>query len=168
MPRPHLKPFQTLYPEKLSNGNWRAASGTRTVWPSRPANMPGLIVDQRGIDVVVQVIRPDGTVLADFNREARKDGREPAGVVADQATVYELRIKARYAKDPPGEYILCLSELHLATDAGGGDFEMHKLGVAAAKLDDEGKRHAAFNSPAGPWQLERSWRPTIPTSEMYC
>ena len=38
----------------------------------------GVTVEQRGIDVVVEVRSADGKLIAEFDSESRKQGREPA------------------------------------------------------------------------------------------
>src|SRR5262245_42847262 len=52
-----------------------------------------VVVEQRGIDVVVQARRPDGTVIADFQTEIRRDGQELVDIVAGAAGSYVLAIK---------------------------------------------------------------------------
>src|SRR5215475_12748342 len=50
-------------------------------------------VEQRGIDVVVQTRRCDGTVIADFQEEIRRQGQEQIDLVAEADDVYTLAIK---------------------------------------------------------------------------
>src|SRR5947209_14754367 len=104
-----------------------------------PGDFAAIILEQRGIDVVIQVVRPDGTVIADFDAESRTYATEFAGVVADASVTYTLRIKARYSKAVAGQYAIRVSEIRPATDAERSAFEMHTLGTAAGKLDEAGK-----------------------------
>src|SRR5512146_530945 len=51
--------------------------------PMATGEYAGLSVDQRGIDVVVQALGPDGKSIADFDAEARLQGPEFVGLLAD-------------------------------------------------------------------------------------
>src|SRR5262245_47798796 len=61
-------------------------------------------VEQRGIDVVVQTRRPDGSAIADFQEEMRRQGRETVELVADTAGVYTLAIRRAVGPDGTGAY----------------------------------------------------------------
>ncbi len=49
-----------------------------------------VIVEQRGIDVVVAVFDASGKLIAEFDADSRTDGRERAGVVAESASGYRV------------------------------------------------------------------------------
>ena len=57
-----------------------------------------VIVEQRGIDVVVQARREGGTDHVEFQEEVRRDGQERVEVVADDGGAYILadRTQSRY------------------------------------------------------------------------
>ena len=44
-----------------------------------------VIVEQRGIDVIAQARRPDGSVIADFKSPITRDGTERIDIVADES-----------------------------------------------------------------------------------
>jgi CHAT domain-containing protein len=102
----------------------------------------GVTVEQRGIDVVVEVRSADGKVIAEFDSESRRQGREQVGLTADSPVNYYLSIKSRYPKDPPAGYEVRVVEVRPATELDRALFEAHKLsteGLAAAgggKYDD--------------------------------
>jgi CHAT domain-containing protein/Tfp pilus assembly protein PilF len=75
-----------------------------------------LVVDQRGIDVVVQVLDPDGKVTTEFDSESRKSGEEWVSLIADSALNYDLRIRAKYPKDTPGRYAVRVVEVRDVTE----------------------------------------------------
>jgi len=58
-------------------------------------------VNQVSIDVVVKVLGPDGTQLAEFDSPAR--GPEPFSFTAEQAGVYRLEIRP-FLEDETGRY----------------------------------------------------------------
>ena len=76
----------------------------------------GVTVEQRGIDVVVDAGSADGKVIAEFDSESRKQGREQVGLVADSPVTYYLRIKAKYPKDPPAGYEVRVTDVRPATE----------------------------------------------------
>jgi CHAT domain-containing protein len=98
----------------------------------------GLTVEQRGIDVVIQVLDPAGKPIAEFDAESRKQGRELAGVVADPAGNYSLRIKPVYSRQAPGHYEIRLAEVRAATAADRARFASHKLAGEASARQDRG------------------------------
>jgi hypothetical protein len=50
-------------------------------------------VDQRGLDVVVRVEDAGGKLLAEFDRESRPDGSEPAIVIGDASGPVRVSVK---------------------------------------------------------------------------
>jgi CHAT domain-containing protein len=99
----------------------------------------GVTVEQRGIDVVVEVRSADDKILAQFDSETGKQGREQVGLTADSPVIYHLRIKARYPKDPPAGYEVRVAEVRAATEADRALFEAHKLSTEAAATAGGGK-----------------------------
>jgi CHAT domain-containing protein len=100
-----------------------------------------VIVEQHGIDVAVQTRQPDGTVIADFQDEYRRDGVEQAEIVAAAAAgTYTLAITA-----PPGSaasgafYVIRLVTRRVATDADRAIQESRGLRTAAARFERVGK-----------------------------
>jgi hypothetical protein len=53
-----------------------------------------VVVEQHGIDVMVQLLDNSGAGLAEYNSESRLTGVATLGIVADTAAVYQLKIKA--------------------------------------------------------------------------
>src|SRR5262245_10815205 len=52
-----------------------------------------VVVEQLGVDVVVQTRRPDGRAIADFQFELRRQGVEQADIVASEGGTYLLAAK---------------------------------------------------------------------------
>jgi CHAT domain-containing protein len=99
----------------------------------------GVTVEQRGIDVVVEVRSTDDRVIAQFDSETGKQGREQVGLTADSPVTYHLRVKARYPKDPPAGYEIRVVEVRAATELDRALFEAHKLSTEAATAAGGGK-----------------------------
>ena len=72
--------------------------------PDSRANAPRYPSLQRGLDVVVRVVAPDGTVLGEFDDEARDGRDEQAEVVAVASGIHtadrQSRLSARDAWRP--------------------------------------------------------------------
>jgi CHAT domain-containing protein len=108
------------------------------------AEYANLSIEQRGIDVVVQLLGPDGTLIAEFDSESRKQGKEIVGLVADSAVNYGLRIKARYSKAPTARYEVRVVDVRPATEHDRSAFEARKLSTDALKLEASGKFEEAI------------------------
>ncbi len=128
-----LRAGQTLERE-LSGGQEHRYS-----LPLAAGEYASLVVEQRGIDVVIELHAADGKLVADFDAEPRRQGRESAGLIADSPMTCLLRIKARYPKDPLGRYSVHVAEVRPATEADRALFEAHKLATAALALSGAGK-----------------------------
>jgi len=93
-----------------------------------------VVVEQRSIDVIVQARRPDGSVIADFQLEIRRQGREQADVVADVAGTYVLAITPAPGT-VSGSYTIRLGNRHAATDADRSMQEAQALRTTAVGLE---------------------------------
>jgi tetratricopeptide (TPR) repeat protein len=105
----------------------------------------GIVVVQRGIDVVVQVLDGGGQSLADFDSESRIEGQEEVGFVSDSAGVYRVRVKARYPRNSAGRYELKCLEVRAANEMDRGIYESHRLSTESGTLNDAGKYDEALD-----------------------
>ncbi len=103
-----------------------------------------VVVEQRGVDVTVQLVDSAGVWLADYNSELRTQGAETVDIVADSAGVYRLIVKANYPKIAAGRYQIQLVEMRAATDKDRAEFEAHKLATQAQSVRYSGKSEEAF------------------------
>jgi tetratricopeptide (TPR) repeat protein len=97
------------------------------------------VVEQRGIDVVVQVLDAQSKVLAEFDSDMRPMGRENVLIAAENAGTYGIRIKPRYSRAPAGAYELRSVEIRPATEKDRALYQAHRLATEAASLKDAGK-----------------------------
>jgi hypothetical protein len=74
-----------------------------------------VVVDQRGIDVVVTVFGPDGQQLAEMDTPGHAQGPEPVSVVAEASGEYRLEVQALNKEDAPGRYKVRIQEQRAAT-----------------------------------------------------
>ena len=99
----------------------------------------GLTVEQRGIDVAVQLLGPDGAALADFQDELRIGHAEPVEVVAEKAGTYTLLVKPGVATASPGSYAIRIVETRTARDDDRAIQEARALRVRYTQLIEQGK-----------------------------
>jgi CHAT domain-containing protein len=98
-----------------------------------------VIVEQRGIDVTVEVRGSDGGAIADFNDEVRNSGEEQIDVVADRGGAYIVAVKAAPGIVVPGAYAIRVAGRRAATDADRSMQESRTLRTVAARLDTAGR-----------------------------
>src|SRR6185369_6089020 len=76
-----------------------------------------VVVDQRGIDVIVRVFSPDGKTLGEFDSPNGANGPENVSVVAVMPGTYSLEVTPlSQAEDiAPGSFEIRMTELRAAT-----------------------------------------------------
>ena len=92
-----------------------------------------LLVEQQGIDVVVQLLGKEGEIFASFDSEYRKQGEEKIEMVAGTAGNYRLIVRATSKSAPAGLYEIRIAEIRAATR---NDRLLHD----ARKLEADSKR----------------------------
>ncbi len=75
-----------------------------------------LVIEQRGIDVVVRVLRPDDQQVAEFDDEIRPRGDETPEVVAEMDGRYKIQVASKRQDVSDGSYSIRFAELRDATD----------------------------------------------------
>jgi tetratricopeptide (TPR) repeat protein len=74
-----------------------------------------VIIEQRGIDVVVELFGIQGKAIAGFDLEYRTQGEEKVEMVSEAAGSYRLSVKASSKSAPPGGYNIRVAEIRAAT-----------------------------------------------------
>ena len=154
---------------QLTNQPSKAANGTddekdiRTLEPGKPIKreMAGgqqhsylvrlkdnqflkTIVEQDGIDVVVQVSGPNGKFLIEVDSERRLQGQEEAPLVAEVAGDYQLMVRPQLKSASGGSYQIRIEELRAATDTDRALQEGRKQYEESLKLERAGKYDEAL------------------------
>jgi CHAT domain-containing protein/Tfp pilus assembly protein PilF len=117
-----------------------------------------LVVEQRGIDLIVQQLGSDGKAIVDFDAEIRDQGEEKIEVVADTAGSYRLLVKAKYPRLPAGRYEIRLVDTRIPTEEDRLLYEARRKETASRQLAAAGKYAEAL--PPGEKALElqeRRW-----------
>ena len=95
-----------------------------------------LVVDQRGIDVIVRVFSPSGKRLGEFDSPNGDQGPENVTVVAIKAGTYRIEVAPLGQMDNPasGRYEIRITEIRKATDqelqAGNNEEQLKTKGLA--------------------------------------
>ncbi len=74
-----------------------------------------VVVDQRGIDVVVSFYGLDGAKMVEVDTPTDTNGQEPISLVAENSGVYRLEVRSLAKNAPSGRYEVKLEELRAAT-----------------------------------------------------
>src|SRR5262249_51993990 len=82
-----------------------------------------VIVEQQGLDVLVQVAGAGGRQLLKFDSESRPRGEEAVSLVADAAADYRLVVRPTQKGTPAGSYEIRIEELRAATET---DHALHE------------------------------------------
>ena len=98
-----------------------------------------LTLQQRGIEMLAELLGPDKSLLAKFNDEALPTGEQQISFVAEKTGTYTVRVKANLKAVPSGSYRMRLDETHKATDADRTVFEARKLQTQSSSLVTTGK-----------------------------
>jgi CHAT domain-containing protein/Flp pilus assembly protein TadD len=102
-----------------------------------------LVVDQRGIDVVVRLFGPDGELIAEFDSGPMLQGSDTASWVAEEVGAYRLDVMTRQKKAATGRYGIQVAELRGATESDRASFEADTLYREFIKLRQSGKYNEA-------------------------
>lgn len=103
-----------------------------------------VLVEQRGIDIVVKVIGPDGKQAAEFDSEIRNQGQEVIEQVAEMAGSYRLNVQATQKGASTGHYEIRVMELRAATEKDRALQEARRLSSESIKLQRAGKYDGAI------------------------
>src|SRR5262249_51122343 len=97
-----------------------------------------IIVDQRGIDVVVALINPLGVKALEVDSPNGANGEEPLAFIATSAGKYHVEVRSLDKSAPAGRYAIRLVEMRAATAADRALMEADKLTQKAVALRDQG------------------------------
>ncbi|HEX3084289.1 MAG TPA: CHAT domain-containing tetratricopeptide repeat protein, partial [Pyrinomonadaceae bacterium] len=117
-------------------------------------------VDQRGIDVVVRLLAPDGKLVVEIDGESRPVGQEVVELVSATAGVYQIEIEPRSRTLPAEHYEICIAESRVATDRDRSLDEARRLHWQARQAYLAAKYREAIRAEEDSLRLrERLWGP---------
>jgi len=98
-----------------------------------------VVVEQRGIDVVVRLLSADGKLLLQVDADPRKVGEEVVEFTTTGCGACQLAIEPRQKNAPPGRYLLRIAELRAATEKDLTLNEARQLNTQANRLWQQDK-----------------------------
>ena len=104
----------------------------------------GLVVEQRGIDLVVRAQTPTGKLIAEFDSEIRLQGPEQIELVADADGSYRLSIQAKQQEAPTGGYAVRFVDLRTSTEKDVSLQQARTLYAESVSLRRAGKYDEAL------------------------
>jgi CHAT domain-containing protein len=102
------------------------------------------VVDNNGVDVVVQLLGPDGKQILEFDSERSLSGQEWVSLVAEAQGQHRMIIRPEQNWASEGDYEIRIEELRIATENDRELQEAHKLYAEACRLRDAGKYDEAL------------------------
>ena len=105
-----------------------------------------LVVDQRGIDVEVELTGPDGAVIDKVDSPNGDRGPEPLKVVTAQPGVYHLTVRALEKDAKPGRYQAKINEVRAEQPNDRSNIRVFHLFAEAAVLTNQGSGEALRQS----------------------
>ncbi|MBA4122873.1 MAG: tetratricopeptide repeat protein [Acidobacteria bacterium] len=97
-----------------------------------------VVVEQRGIDVVVALFAPDGKKIAEVDSPNGTQGEEPISIVAEAAGSYRLEVRSPEAKVAAGRYQVKVEELRTANLQDKNQFAAQQAYAEGKQLESEG------------------------------
>lgn len=97
-----------------------------------------VVVEQRGIDVSVRTLDPEGRLLAVVQNDFRRDGEERPTIVAGATGAYSVVVQSAFRGQGDGAYAIRLAEIRRATVADGSLQEVATLHADALALIQTG------------------------------
>lgn len=107
-----------------------------------------VVVEQHGIDVAIDLLKPDGKLVAEFDLQKRLEGEEKAEFAADATATYRFKVRPVYGLAAPGRYQIRVAEIRAATEKDKALFEANKLMTEGEILDKAGKYDDAAKATA--------------------
>jgi CHAT domain-containing protein/Flp pilus assembly protein TadD len=102
-----------------------------------------VLVEQRGIDVAITLIAPDGKPLMEVDGPNGALGPERVGVIADLAGSYRLDVHSLEENAPAGRYEIRILEWRAATSSDRALLEARRLMAQSVQAKDEGHEDEA-------------------------
>ncbi len=104
-----------------------------------------VVVEQRGVDVVVTLLGPDGKKLIEVDSPNGTQGPEPVSWIVETAGIYRLEVRSLERDAKPGRYGAKIIELRAATDGDRDLMEADKLDKESATQRGKGRYHQAIS-----------------------
>ncbi len=98
-----------------------------------------ILLEQKGIDVLIRVFGADGKLTSEFDREVRANGVETVEIVASENGAFKLEVEAKVKNAPSASYKITLTELRRATENEFSLEEARRFMIESRVLERAGK-----------------------------
>src|SRR5262245_49418329 len=105
-------------------------------------------VEQRGIDVTVALLTPDGKVVAESKSDNGNFGPETVSMIAEEPVEIRLEVRAPDWEAPSGRYEAQISDLRMATEQDRKRVDAERAFAEGMRLLEEGTAKALRQAPA--------------------
>jgi len=99
-----------------------------------------VVVDQRGIDVVVSLFGPDGKQLIEVDSPSGAKGPEPVSFVATSSGAHQIRVRSLDKAAGPGRYEVKVEALRTATPREKLESQAKELAQVLARRKEQSRR----------------------------
>ncbi|HYV06427.1 MAG TPA: CHAT domain-containing protein [Blastocatellia bacterium] len=117
-----------------------------------------VVVEQRGIDVVVRLFGPGGQKLTEVNSPNETQGAEPLSFVAEVAGNYRLEVSSLAEKAAPGRYEVNVKELRAATSKDRNQITAERALAEAEQFQAQGTLESLRKALAKHEEALQLWR----------
>src|SRR5262249_25261670 len=108
----------------------------------------GVHVDQRGIDVTVALLTPDGEMVAVSRSDRGNFGPETVSMIAEKPVEARLEIRAPDWEAPAGRYEAQITDLRVATEQDRKRVDAERVLAEGGRLLELGTAEALRQAPA--------------------
>lgn len=119
-----------------------------------------VLVDQRGVDVAVTLIAPDGQKLAEMDSPNSTQGPELVSVLAEQSGAYRVEIISSRKNVPAGRYELRIVAIRDANELDKKRVEAQKAYLEAGQLRGDDTVESRRNAIKKYEEALQNWRTT--------
>ena len=130
---------QRLEPEKLLERQMAGEASHFYRVTLKPGQYLRVLVNQRGIDVVLSLLDPAGKKITESNSDNGTFGLEPASLIAATAGDYLVEVRSPDKNAAPGKYDIRIEQLRTANAADNDRIAAEKLFLEGDHLRAPGK-----------------------------
>jgi len=113
---PQDGPKSSIEPGRLVEAELAGGGVHNYTFALQRGELLDLVIDQRGIDVIVKVLGPDGTTMVETNAPVGGYGPETIALIAERAGRHRLEIRAAWADAAAAQYHVRLASPRPATE----------------------------------------------------
>ncbi|HMW01572.1 MAG TPA: tetratricopeptide repeat protein, partial [Acidobacteriota bacterium] len=134
-----VQPSENLEPGKAVERELKGGEKHTYLTTLKANDYVKLVVEQKGADVVIRLIGPDGKTIQEVNSLYIKQGQKQLSSITSQPGRYVVEIESLVKTSPPGKYELKLAVAKTATESDRAELDIETLLGEVAKLTQAGK-----------------------------